>query len=755
MPTFGPRVSPRGHSSSASARASLANNKDNCSNGGSGSSSGSGSSGGGEGHDDDSYSDSSSDAFRGDDQERGEEEAGEREEEAFMQVLNDPGQESFKALDPSAQQRYRVWASAQPFTTSDGTEERGAKSKRGVGEAGGNARPTDAAGPLLRMPSSDAFDATNDDDVDDVDDEDEDSNSLSDSPSDTSEGDDCTQRANRRKLTVPISTTAAAVSSSSSSSSAASELVQGDGLFDKIKAMSMHLTPVYGPMPAAFLPWDTSLIGTVIGLICAQNTRNEWSSIMYSNLLSLFPGPHNEPDWDKLSKEPSGTVEIAICNGPFYHSKATYILKFLAGVKAEFPGKVLGKSIDAELHKWDTERLRTWLMSFSGIGDKTAACVLLYNMKRLDYAVDANVLRIATRMGWFMPIGISPEGQLIPKHQRRRPPASSASASVSSSSSSSSVPDIEDIGGMGGTGGAGHAPAVPVPLTSMNQKVKSMKQHVKVMHKYIVKCLAYEADACGRGTVEFEEKWAVLYRGHVQSLAHGEAMCHGTRPLCGQCPLKDTCEYAARRRLETPKETPQRGSSSSSSGSSSGVTPTTPTTPTTPKTPTVPRRTQSAGAVLGRRGGKEGTGNSSAVPSIGDTPTATPGASPGTAPSTPSKPAVPLVPLFDIFKTSPTSASSTSSTSSSSSPLSPPLNASEPTQSSGIATRRGAGGVMSSAVSPLGVTLGSAADPLDLTSGGALLAGPGGTSASIRSSSASNVDALISRVLNGQARTDY
>ena len=62
------------------------------------------------------------------------------EEKTFMQVLDDPGQGSFKALDPSAQQRYRVWASAQPFTTSDGTEERGAKSKRGVGEAGGNAR---------------------------------------------------------------------------------------------------------------------------------------------------------------------------------------------------------------------------------------------------------------------------------------------------------------------------------------------------------------------------------------------------------------------------------------------------------------------------------------------------------------------------------------------------------------------------------------------------------------------------------------
>ena len=74
--------------------------------------------------------------------------------------------------------------------------------------------------------------------------------------------------------------TRSSFSSSPSSSPAASslaasshdqpELAHGDGLFDKIKAMSTKLTTVYGPMPAAFLPWDTSLIGTVIGLICAQ-----------------------------------------------------------------------------------------------------------------------------------------------------------------------------------------------------------------------------------------------------------------------------------------------------------------------------------------------------------------------------------------------------------------------------------------------------------------------------------------------------
>jgi hypothetical protein len=92
----------------------------------------------------------------------------------------------------------------------------------------------------------------------------------------------------------------------------------GGGLFDEIKAMSTKLTTVYGPTPAAFLPWDTSLIGTVIGLICAQNTKNEWSSIMYSNLLSMFPGPEHEPhepNWEKMATQAPRAVEVAICNG--------------------------------------------------------------------------------------------------------------------------------------------------------------------------------------------------------------------------------------------------------------------------------------------------------------------------------------------------------------------------------------------------------------------------------------------------------
>ena len=47
-------------------------------------------------------------------------------------------------------------------------------------------------------------------------------------------------------------------------------------------------------------------------------------------------------------------------------------------------------------------------MAINGISGKSVACLLLYCMGRLDFAVDANVLRVMTRLGWLKHIGASP-----------------------------------------------------------------------------------------------------------------------------------------------------------------------------------------------------------------------------------------------------------------------------------------------------------------------------------------------------------
>ena len=39
------------------------------------------------------------------------------------------------------------------------------------------------------------------------------------------------------------------------------------------------LKDVYGSLPFAALDWSTSVLGTLVGLICAQTCKNSWSSI--------------------------------------------------------------------------------------------------------------------------------------------------------------------------------------------------------------------------------------------------------------------------------------------------------------------------------------------------------------------------------------------------------------------------------------------------------------------------------------------
>ena len=57
---------------------------------------------------------------------------------------------------------------------------------------------------------------------------------------------------------------------------------------------------LYGEMPFARQTWGTSLLGTLVGLVCAQTCRNSWSSVCYNNLTATFASPDRpgEPDSD-------------------------------------------------------------------------------------------------------------------------------------------------------------------------------------------------------------------------------------------------------------------------------------------------------------------------------------------------------------------------------------------------------------------------------------------------------------------------
>ena len=66
-----------------------------------------------------------------------------------------------------------------------------------------------------------------------------------------------------------------------------------------------------------------------------------------------------------------------------------------------------GSSFFEDLHTWPTAKIQSYLMAFNGLSGKSIACLLLYRMGRVAFAVDTNVLRVMTRLGWLKHLGIN------------------------------------------------------------------------------------------------------------------------------------------------------------------------------------------------------------------------------------------------------------------------------------------------------------------------------------------------------------
>jgi len=79
-----------------------------------------------------------------------------------------------------------------------------------------------------------------------------------------------------------------------------------------------------------------------------------------------------------------------------------------------------GETSLESIHEWESHRIRTYLLQFVGISEKSIACLLLYKLRRVDFAVDANVLRIFTRLGWLKPIGLLPREGLPSREKNSR-----------------------------------------------------------------------------------------------------------------------------------------------------------------------------------------------------------------------------------------------------------------------------------------------------------------------------------------------
>lgn len=143
-------------------------------------------------------------------------------------------------------------------------------------------------------------------------------------------------------------------------------------------------------------------LGGLIATILSQSTTYRNSGPAYESLRARFA------TWEQAEEAPVGEIADAIRRGGLANQKAARIKELLGRIRRE-RGEL---SLDflADLPPQEAARA---LMSFKGVGPKTAACVLLFDLGRPVFPVDTHVLRITRRLGWIPATAGAESAQVI------------------------------------------------------------------------------------------------------------------------------------------------------------------------------------------------------------------------------------------------------------------------------------------------------------------------------------------------------
>jgi endonuclease-3 len=176
----------------------------------------------------------------------------------------------------------------------------------------------------------------------------------------------------------------------------------------RVAAVLEALEAAYGrPTIARPRPPIDELILTIL----SQNTSDTNRDRAWRSLRRLFPS------WEAARKAPRARIEAAIRAGGLARVKSRVIQEVLRSVHAQVGGIDLGF-----LRDLPQEEAKAWLRQFRGVGDKTAACVLLFSCGLPVFPVDTHIHRVTRRLGWIGPDATAAEAHralagLIPPHR--------------------------------------------------------------------------------------------------------------------------------------------------------------------------------------------------------------------------------------------------------------------------------------------------------------------------------------------------
>jgi len=133
----------------------------------------------------------------------------------------------------------------------------------------------------------------------------------------------------------------------------------------------------------------TDPVDGLVATILSQNTTSRNSSAAFDSLISRFP------TWDEVADAPEAAISRAIERGGLANQKAARIKRILRQLRNQY-GHITLDFLDETPLREAFESLT----AFKGVGPKTAACVLMFQLGRHVFPVDTHVFRVCKRLGW-------------------------------------------------------------------------------------------------------------------------------------------------------------------------------------------------------------------------------------------------------------------------------------------------------------------------------------------------------------------
>jgi len=170
-------------------------------------------------------------------------------------------------------------------------------------------------------------------------------------------------------------------------------------------ATAAHLARVYNLLIESYgkpeNEPDFDPLGGLIGTILSQHTSDINSERAYRRLVEAFP------TWEAVRDAPTCEVAEVIRCGGLANTKALRIQDVLHTLteqkEAEGYNGSLSAYLSAKLADISPEEGWHYLRSLPGVGPKTAACVMMFNLDQPVMPVDTHVHRVSKRLGLIGP----------------------------------------------------------------------------------------------------------------------------------------------------------------------------------------------------------------------------------------------------------------------------------------------------------------------------------------------------------------